>query len=294
MSVKYWILVLGLGSAMLCRATGTDAAFLQEEGHIQVALRAIGHELLLSIGDSTSRVLPVQQEGNRYKIPFATAFQLDPAQLTKLVKEVTATIAFPQDYIVEVEACNALEIVYAYEIRGHSSSDLIPCQGRALPNDCYNLVFTFPETPAGNTVEEMDHGQVLIDWKYAGWLLLILVLAGAIAYFRYRQPSLQKVAAEQRPLGSYHFSPATMELSRQGQVTPLTAKEAELLALLHDHANETLERDLLLKTVWGNEDSYVGRTLDVFISRLRRKLEDDPTVKIANIRGVGYKLVLAR
>lgn len=294
MSIKYWILVLGLGSVMFCRATGTDAAFLQEDSHIAVTLRAIGHELLLSIGDSTSLVLPVQQEGNRYKIPFATSFQLDPAQLTKLVKKVTATTAFPQDYIVEVEACNALEIVYAYEIRDHSSNDLIPCQGRSLPDDCYNLVFTFPQTQVRSTVEEMDHGATLIEWKYAGWLLLILVLAGAIAYFRYLQPSFQTVAAEQRPLGSYHFSPTTMELSRQGQVTPLTAKEAELLALLHDHANETLDRDLLLKTVWGNEDSYVGRTLDVFISRLRRKLEGDPRVKIANVRGVGYKLVLTQ
>lgn len=294
MSAKYWILVFGLAPALFARANGTDAAFLQEGSHIQVALRAIGHELLLSVGDSTSRVLPVQRSGNRYKVPFATSFPLDPAHLPALVEQATAGTAFPSEYIVEVEACNALEVVYAYEIRDEANSNLIPCQGRALPKDCYNLVFTFPESTAEMAVKGSTQIPFANVYKYMARALLLLLLAGAVFYFSKRRPTIPAAAADQRPLGSYHFSPTAMELSREGQITSLTAKEAELLALLHDHANETLERDLLLKTIWGNEDSYVGRTLDVFISRLRKKLEGDPDVKIANIRGVGYKLMVAR
>jgi hypothetical protein len=288
MIAKYWLLVLGLLPVLSVRADGTDAAFLQEDGHIQVALRTIGHELLLSIGDSTSRVLPVQREGNQYKVPFAATFPIDPAHLTALVERVTAETVFPSDYIVEVEACNALGIVYAYEIRGDASSDLIPCQGRALPEACYYLVFTFPEIPVASTVKAKVQPSSVKRLA----LVLFLLLLVAAAYFWLRKPRF-KAVEDQWQLGSYTFSPTTMELFQQGKVTSLTAKEAELLNLLCKNANTTMERGFLLSTVWGNEGRYVGRTLDVFISRLRKKLEADPTVKIANIRGVGYKLVIA-
>jgi hypothetical protein len=56
--------------------------------------------------------------------------------------------------------------------------------------------------------------------------------------------------------------------------------------------NATVERDDILKSVWGDDGDYVGRTLDVFISKLRKKLEADSNIKIINIRGIGYKLVL--
>jgi DNA-binding response OmpR family regulator len=56
-------------------------------------------------------------------------------------------------------------------------------------------------------------------------------------------------------------------------------------------SHSTVERDYLLRTVWGDEGNYIGRTLDVFISKLRKKLEDDASVKIINVRGVGYKLI---
>jgi DNA-binding response OmpR family regulator len=56
--------------------------------------------------------------------------------------------------------------------------------------------------------------------------------------------------------------------------------------------NSTVEREHILKTIWGDEGSYIGRTLDVFISKLRKRLEADTKVKIVNVRGVGYKLIL--
>ena len=62
--------------------------------------------------------------------------------------------------------------------------------------------------------------------------------------------------------------------------------------MLYEKLNETVEKEVILKEVWGDEGDYVGRTLDVFISKLRKKLEADPNVKIVNIRGVGYKLVV--
>ena len=92
-------------------------------------------------------------------------------------------------------------------------------------------------------------------------------------------------------LGEYHFDKRNTELLINHQRIELTNKEADLLLLLYDAVNTTVEREVILNMVWGDDGDYVGRTLDVFISKLRKKLEGDSNVKIINIRGVGYKLV---
>ena len=93
-------------------------------------------------------------------------------------------------------------------------------------------------------------------------------------------------------LGAYQFDKRNIELIWEQEQIKLTHKEADLLMLLYDSANTTIERDVILNRVWGDEGDYVGRTLDVFISKLRKKLYADPNVKIVNVRGVGYKLVM--
>jgi DNA-binding response OmpR family regulator len=93
-------------------------------------------------------------------------------------------------------------------------------------------------------------------------------------------------------LGKYHFDTLNAELILEEQRIELTSKESELLLLLYKTVNTTVEKEVLLNKVWGDEGDYIGRTLDVFISKLRKKLEFDPRIKIVNIRGVGYKLVM--
>lgn len=83
-----------------------------------------------------------------------------------------------------------------------------------------------------------------------------------------------------------------MNLIFENSKIKLTNTEADLLALLHESANDILDRDVILNKVWGDNGDYVGRTLDVFISKLRAKLGSDENVRIVNIRGKGYKLVL--
>jgi DNA-binding response OmpR family regulator len=72
----------------------------------------------------------------------------------------------------------------------------------------------------------------------------------------------------------------------------LTFRENKLLFLLTSHPNEVLERDKILDEVWGDEGVIVGRSLDVFISRLRKILKLDPALQIKSVHGVGYKLVI--
>jgi DNA-binding response OmpR family regulator len=94
------------------------------------------------------------------------------------------------------------------------------------------------------------------------------------------------------PIGAYLFDKRNAELLIKDQRIELTNKEADLLLLLYTDVNTTVEREVILNMVWGDEGGYVGRTLDVFISKLRKKLEFDAKVKIVNIRGIGYKLVM--
>lgn len=75
------------------------------------------------------------------------------------------------------------------------------------------------------------------------------------------------------------------------QVVTLTSRESEILTLLCQHKQATLKREVLLKTLWGNDNFFNARSLDVFITKLRKHLVIDPEVQIINVRGVGYKLV---
>jgi DNA-binding response OmpR family regulator len=93
-------------------------------------------------------------------------------------------------------------------------------------------------------------------------------------------------------LGQYQFDHPRQRLYRQGQEAPLTHREAELLKRLYDQRNQVLERNQVLQELWGDDNFFNGRSLDVFITRLRRYLKDDPQVQIVNVRGIGYKLLL--
>jgi two-component system, OmpR family, response regulator len=78
-----------------------------------------------------------------------------------------------------------------------------------------------------------------------------------------------------------------------GVETALTFRESKLLQLFYQHKNKLLERDFILKSVWGDDVIIVGRSIDVFVSRLRKLLKDNPSVKFTNVHSVGYRLDIA-
>ena len=88
----------------------------------------------------------------------------------------------------------------------------------------------------------------------------------------------------------YEFSPNDLTLKSNKVKYDITAKEADLLALLLDNANTTVKRSDILIKLWGKNDYFLGRSLDVFISRLRKYLADSDEVQIETVRGVGFKL----
>ena len=93
-------------------------------------------------------------------------------------------------------------------------------------------------------------------------------------------------------IGRYAFDPAKQKLSLDGQDISLSHREAELLRRLYQLRNQVLEKNTVLLELWGDDSFFNGRSLDVFITRLRRYLKEDPQVQIVNIRGIGYKLIV--
>ena len=95
----------------------------------------------------------------------------------------------------------------------------------------------------------------------------------------------------------YHIGRFTFDTQKQlltigEKQTKLTTKENELLALLCAHSNEILQRDYALKTIWIDDNYFNARSMDVYITKLRKHLKDDPQIEIINIHGKGYKLII--
>jgi DNA-binding response OmpR family regulator len=92
-------------------------------------------------------------------------------------------------------------------------------------------------------------------------------------------------------LGSFHFNPKLRELSHNGVMQTLSPKENELLKMLAEHKNDLLAREHALKKIWGSDTYFNGRSMDVYIAKLRKYLKDDPNIEIVNIHGNGFRLV---
>lgn len=261
------------------------------EKRVELAMRMIGHEVLMSGGDCDSRVLPIKKLDNRYQISFEKDFGFDPEELISIVDYVMAETQIAPSLLVETQQCETKEVVHIFEIsRDHP--DVLSCNGRVLPKDCYQLFVTIYDPSAASDLPvitaDKDSSFTVGTGLFFG--VPIVLILGFIFY------TLKKrTTPESDPnlvlIGESQFDTKHLALSYDNKTIDLSHKEAELLTLLHTSANQTIEREVILKEVWGDEGDYVGRTLDVFISKLRKKLGADTSIKIVNIRGVGYKLV---
>ena len=109
-----------------------------------------------------------------------------------------------------------------------------------------------------------------------------------------KRKAIQKEADSLDPIqiGHYKLDKKNLSLiSLDGAIKRMTSKEAELLSYLARHANQLIKRSQLLIDVWGNDDYFLGRSMDVFISRLRKYLSGDDRIKIEAIHGVGFQFI---
>lgn len=295
------IILLLFSTWLFLWATSGSAQPYQSEAHVKVVMRMIGHQMLLLSDDSTSRVLPIQKIEDRYRVQFESEFSFEPTELVLIINTVINESKIAPRYLIEVEDCNTNEVVYSYEVNASDQSDVIPCRGREQPTSCYQLFFTI--LPPNKTEAELNlDSQTFSNQRTESsppntendlyWFIALGLFLGMGLFFFWRKKSKRKTGPEIIKIGAYKFDKLNMQLSFKNETTELSGKEADLLFLLYTSANTTLERENILKVVWGDDGDYVGRTMDVFISKLRKKLASDSNLKIINIRGIGYKLVV--
>ena len=251
----------------------------------EILLRRIGHEILLQSGDSTSRVLPVKKIAeNEYQIGFENDFTFQPGFLVKTTQRLLAKDPLASDYVVNVLNCANASVAYGYAISKNKKDDVVACIGRRQPIACYMINIKFKPT-----------GIITAKNGYLLGSLTVLAFVGFI-FLRSVKPRNALPDSQHTgvfTLGSMSFEAETRKLMINGKTIDLTRTETRVLRIFALSPNEAIERSRLQKEIWEDEGVIVGRSLDMFISKLRKKLEFDPNIKIVVIRGKGYKLEIS-
>ncbi len=105
--------------------------------------------------------------------------------------------------------------------------------------------------------------------------------------------SIDEAEEKKISLGSYLFDSENYKLTHVNFEKSLTKKEAQILAILCKFKNQVVSREIVMNAVWGQEDYFIGRSLDVFITKLRKYFSEDEKIQISNIHGIGFKLEIA-
>ena len=253
---------------------------LSEHQSIPIRMREIGHQLLLKSGDSSSRVLPiVSLKNNTYLIKFESQLAFIPDTLVQIVHKGMQHSNLPSNYIVNVLKCETRnedngfgiigekdqDVVYGFEIMGDKHKDVVPCLGRSLPEQCYEIRVSFKQNTFTNS-----------RYIYPAASMMFCMFL-AFLFFKKNHPAKESNYQEPQSiqLGKIQFLYEKQILKLDKHSIELTTKENQVLKILASNLNETLSREKLQKEVWEDEGVLVGRSLDVFISKLRKKLEKD-------------------
>jgi DNA-binding winged helix-turn-helix (wHTH) protein len=260
------------------------------EKHLEVVLRDLGHQLLLTAKDSSSRVLPVKKlNENTYQISFQNDFGFISDTLINLVQRTFQKNAPATDYIVNLRNCKQNvrrdslgETVFAFEIN-NQRGDLTPCRGRTLEVSCYVIEI-----------------ELLKKDRFNYFLLLLLIIPLSLVGFYGRDKFRKKEEIapifdnkDYIQLGHFRFYTGDNILAIENKSITLSEKETKALKIFAENINQIVEREKLMKEIWEDEGIVViSRNVDVLVSKLRKKLSDDNSIKIVNVHGRGYKFII--
>lgn len=257
-----------------------------------IGLRKIGHFLLLSAGDSTSRIMPVRKnKKGEYQVNFEKPFRFVPDSLAEIVTRLSANQELSENYTLSMYEAGTDHMIY-----GFTSDDIakakVPCIGRAMPYRNYEIRVQY----FSDALFEQKLSLPLVPS-----LLSAVFIFGSVAGFGlYRHQQSRKntgriAAAESNEttsiaIGKYVFNPDAQLLNYGNEIIPLTPKEQTLLTIFLKSPNQVIDRNLLLKLGWEDEGVITGRSLDMYVSKLRKKFAKDESVDFKNVHGKGYSL----
>lgn len=257
-----------------------------DQAKFNIVLRKIGHLILLQAGDITSRVLPVKEVGeNAYQLEFESQFTFVPDSLIKTIQRIVEAEQLPKNYLVEVRECHQQGVVFGYAIMGLQQKEIVPCTGRVQPKKCYVIQLQFQPSLKQNNFWYFGLGSIAI-------LGLGLFWYNQSSFKREKERATATAPESYTKLGLFQFNVERRELILGSEIIPLSAKEAHLLHIFAQNPHQLMSRSRLLKEVWEDEGVLISRSLDVYISRLRKKLAADSGLKLLNVPGQGYRLEL--
>ncbi|WP_183572159.1 winged helix-turn-helix domain-containing protein [Mucilaginibacter sp. X5P1] len=275
-------LIVLLFSCAICATfsmTGSDDFNIARR---EVLLRKVGDELLSQSGDLTSRVLPVKKIAeNEYQVRFEKDLTFLPDSLVNTTQRLLAKDPLTRDYIVNVLNSANASVAYGFAISGNKKDDIIACKGRKQPKASYMINIKFK--PTG--INTAKNGYLLGSLPFLAFVGFILLRS-----VKPRRALPNDQCTEIFTFGSVLFNAQERQLIINKKTIDLTGTETRLLLIFALSPNETIERSRLQKEIWEDEGIIVGRSLDMFISKLRKKLELDPNINIVVIRSKGYKL----
>jgi DNA-binding winged helix-turn-helix (wHTH) protein len=248
---------------------------------VKIALRDVGNKLLLSNQDTTSLILPIQKiEESKYQLSFQKEIFIDPDSLVAISQRSFQKANLPSHYQIEVKQCKDLEVAYSFLKNATLEKSIIPCSGRIIPKKCYTIEVRFLEKNTATSNKSL--------WIIPFFVSIILAI---VFFFKKKKSKTTELSSENSiRLGKFRFYPEESKLVIKTTEISLSKKEVELLTLFVENPNKIIKRDMLSKKVWEDHGVFVGRSLDTYISKLRKKLNDDEGIKLTNVHGIGYIL----
>lgn len=265
----------------------------EDEGlskRVNIAVRAIGHDLLLRAGDSSSVVPPVIEKPNGvFLLEFENEFMFQPDTLVEIVQRSLVKTELSH-YTVTVQECHRPDLVYGFEINP-PVNNIISCRGRTQPKACYTIEIAFADFPSPTVL----HSQLALLVSGMLAVLAVVVISRNLGS-KESKPRVEQHASTQHEsnpvitIGRFVFDTLHQRLRMGEETISLTDKESRILTLLNNNIEQLTLREELIQDVWTDEGVITGRSLDMFISKLRKKLSADPDLRITNIHGKGYRL----
>lgn len=245
-----WILILAIHPGLTGNPNAEKPQLNIRENHMAIVIRDIGHQLLLQLGDSTSRILPVRKlQNHTFKLEFQRSFYFRPDTLVSIVRQKLGHYDLGNLYYqVHVFDCHSDLPVYGFEVNAFIR-DIVPCHGRVQPSGCYYLQIAFLENEYKS---QISPGNILLA------LAVVFIFTGI---FKIWKKTDNKKASNYVSLGSLKFDEQEKILKNTLETIKLSDKEAKLLGLLASHPNHLVERNFLITEIWESEGIITGRSL---------------------------------
>lgn len=295
-NVIAWVIGALAFMALLVMTSVTESPVAPAAPHgtsndVNLALREIADHILREENDFTTLIPPIQKEAEGTYL-IKTSAPIDYFTLRPTVDRILKRHGFQPDYRLSLLNCESGSVELGFLARASDENKEVACQEREQNTNCYNLRLTLI-----NTNDTIAGNQPIDPMKRLQWLFLGLAISFPVIWLFWKRQTPPEAGdtAENGWLimsDQTQFNPGNQLLRINDESLDLTFREAKLLQFFLDHQNQVLERERILESVWEDEGVIVGRSLDVFVSRLRKKLKGDPGLQITNVHGVGYKLML--